>query len=193
MRMCLDCSTNSRRVRTYGDDMTEDEDKEDKKKDPFKDIFGTMDMDKEFEKMQKIAEEMMKRGLGDLEKNPFVYGFSVNMGSDGNPRIREFGNAKDHFSEEANRKEWTPLSDVQDCGNEILVTVDVPGVDKKDIELEVRERKLIIDVDGARRYNTEIKLPTHVEKGGSEATYRNGVLEVRLKKKKEEGEFIEIK
>ncbi len=176
-----------------------DEDEEEEysrgRRDPFRDFFGFTDIEKEFQKMQELADELMRRGLSDEERNPFVYGFSLKRGPDGTPKIQEFGNARGYFGkrEQDEKTEWTPLTDVQDQGDEILVTVDIPGVEKEDIKLESRDHTLIIDVDGARRYRTRIDLPSEVEAGESEASYHNGVLEVKLKKKDQTGERIEIK
>lgn len=174
--------------------MMEDEDdkKKKEKKDPFDELFDSPEMNKEIKKMQKLAEEIMKRSLQDLDQNPFVYGFSVGAGPNGSSKIKKFGNTMDHFDKDKD-SEWTPLSDVQNCGDEVLVTVDLPGVEKEDIDLKAVERKLIIDVDGARKYHTEIRLPSEVEMDDSEATYRNGVLEIRLKKSKDQEHYIEVK
>jgi HSP20 family protein len=145
--------------------------------------------------MQKLADEMLRKGLsGQNKRDPFVYGFSVRTGPNGEPRIQEFGNAKDYFVNEDERSEWTPLTDVQETENDILVTVDIPGVEKEDINIEVRDTKLVLDVESKRNYRTTIDLPRQVDPSDSEATYNNGVLEVKLKKMEEEkGQSIQIK
>ncbi len=189
----------------YEDD--EEDEKDEKKtrrrRDPFGDIFGFSDMfgfsdiDKEFERMRKIAEKMMAQRRGTAgSKDPFVYGFSIRQGPDGKPKIDEFGNARDYFygdEESEDISEWTPLTDVQDTGEKILVTVDIPGVEKEDIDLNVKDDILIVSVEGKRRYKKTIELPSKVDSQTAEATYNNGVLEVELKKITEEmGESIEI-
>ncbi len=189
----------------YEDD--EEDEKDEKKtrrrRDPFGDIFGFSDMfgfsdiDKEFERMRKIAEKMMAQRRSTLgSKDPFVYGFSIRQGPDGKPKIDEFGNARDYFygdEESEDISEWTPLTDVQDTGEKILVTVDIPGVEKEDIDLNVKDDILIVSVEGKRRYKKTIELPSKVDSQTAEAIYNNGVLEVELKKITEEmGESIEI-
>lgn len=162
---------------------------------PFGEMFGFGDFDKEFKKMQRIAEEMMGRKLEDLEDRPLVYGFSVKRGSDGVPHVKEFGNAKSYLKSGAEGTEWTPLTDVQECEDKILVNIEIPGVEKEDIDLQVREDKLDVKVDGARRYSTSIKLPSEAKIEDAEASYKNGILEVKLNRKEyeeSEGRSIEI-
>ena len=178
--------------------MNYEDDDEDKKKrrDPFRDIFGIPDIDKEFERMQRLMDEMMTRGFSRQDKDPFVYGFSVRTGPNGKPKIQEFGNAKDYFlhkQDESEKSEWTPLTDVQEVDDKVMVTIDIPGVEKEDIDIEVKDSKMVLNVDGKRRYKTTIDLPCMVDVNDSEASYNNGVLEVKLKKKQEShGKSIEI-
>ncbi|MFO8110449.1 MAG: Hsp20/alpha crystallin family protein [Thermoplasmata archaeon] len=164
----------------------DDEDKKKKKKESWEDIFDSMDMNGEFKKMQKLAEEIMKKSIDDLDKNPFVCGFTVSPGSNGIPNIKSID--REHF----HRRDQEPLSDVQDCGNEVLVTVDIPGVEKKEIDVKTKGRKLTISTHGSREYHTEIDLPAEVDIDCSEAIYLNGVLEIRLKKIDDSEHSIEV-
>ncbi|MEF8873285.1 MAG: archaeal heat shock protein Hsp20 [Candidatus Thermoplasmatota archaeon] len=187
----------------YRDD-EEDEGERDRRRrgDPFSDLFdfsnmmGFGDMDKEIERMRKMAEEMLERGR-NTGKDPLVYGFSVRQGPRGEPKIDEFGNARNYFSrssESEEKSEWTPLTDVQETEDNVMVTIDIPGVEKENIDLNVKDDLLIVSVDGKRRYRKKVKLPARVDTGEAEATYNNGVLEVELEKVTEEmGESIEIK
>ncbi len=175
--------------------MAEDEQNEEEdhvkwwnKKSPF-DIPG---FNMEIEKIEKLMKELMNRGMEDLEHKPLVFGISMKSGPDGIPRVSEFGNVKDYFVNRDHEREWTPLTDVQETEDDVLVTVDMPGVEKKDIDLKVVDRELIIDVDSARKYHTQVRLPTDVEIDDADATYVNGVLEVKLKKKKSSDEVSRI-
>jgi len=191
----------------YRDEEEDEEENEEKgrrkrRNDPFRDmfgfpdLFGFHDMDREFKNLQKIAEEMLERRR--TSRDPLVYGFSIRQGPSGEPTIDEFGNARDYFrgaSESEERSQWTPLTDVQETDDSVMVTIDVPGVEKENIDLNVKDDLLIVSVEGSRRYRKEVKLPTKVDAGETEARYNNGVLEVELKKLGEEeiGESIEIK
>ena len=133
--------------------------------------------------MMRKAVEMPKSQEG---LSPFVYGFSMSVGSDGKPVIREFGNVEPSARGPLLKEEREPLVDVMDEGKEIVVVTELPGVEKDDIKLEATDRTLKISVDSAkRRYLKELDLGHLVDTRTVKATYKNGVLEVRFAKSDE--------
>jgi HSP20 family protein len=175
-----------------------------------------------FEDINEIfreMEEMMKRELGEFSKRtpkdlirertlpdgskvrewgPFVYGYSMKIGPDGKPRMREFGNIKPgaRFGKPRIdiKEEREPLTDVMTTDDEVKVIVELPGVEKEDVKIRGTENKLTISVDmPQRKYHKEVELPSKVDPKQSKASYKNGVLEVTLKKKKKpKGESITV-
>ncbi len=175
-----------------------------------------------FEDMDRMLDEMFKEMLEDVPKElyrerrlpngrvvremgPFVYGYSMTIGPDGKPVIREFGNVKPSMRSFPSgfrrpslelRGEREPLVDVISEDGTIRVVTEVPGVEKKDIKLNCSEKTLTISVDGEeRRYHKEVALPTEVDPKISKANYKNGVLEIVLTKVEREklrGESIKI-
>ena len=148
----------------------------------FKEIEGSIprDMVREF----RLPDGTIRREYG-----PFVYGYSIRIGPDGKPIVREFGNFKPgfpglkplHLTEQRE-----PLVDVLEDEDTVKVIAELPGVEKKDIKLYATERTLTIDVDTpTRKYYKELELPARVDEHSARSTYKNGVLEVVLKKKKE--------
>ncbi|MCP8305661.1 MAG: Hsp20/alpha crystallin family protein [archaeon] len=68
----------------------------------------------------------------------------------------------------------------------LKVMVELPGVEENDVNLKAENGLLTISADTqARRYYKEVKLPTSVEKDTVEFKYRNGILEVKLRKVKD--------
>jgi len=58
-------------------------------------------------------------------------------------------------------------------------------VERSEIDLEGTENSLTISVNNPdRRYYKELELPAEVDPNSSKATYKNGVLEVILSRKK---------
>lgn len=158
-----------------------------RKKDPF-DIFGIDfgEIEKIFEKMmerlkEKMVDEDFKNFFEGVEPGkPFVKGFAVTFGPDGEPRFNEFGN---RFGERIS-DEREPLTDVIESENVISVTVEIPGVEKKDIDISVTEETLEINVDTPqRKYHKKLYLPAKVKPETTKATYKNGVLDVEIEKK----------
>jgi HSP20 family protein len=165
----------------------------------FDDVFRHMQemMEKDFEEMTKrvpkdlVRERMLPDGSKVNEWGPFVYGYSVTIGPDGKPEIREFGNVKSEAKfgkPQINiKEEREPLIDIIPSNGEIRIIAELPGVDKKDIKLHGTERSLTISVDvPQRKYYKEVDLPSKVDPKEARSSYKNGVLEVTLKKKEEE-------
>jgi HSP20 family protein len=167
--------------------------------------FFIGDIERVIEEMErKLAEEFkemenMPRGmsreirLSDGSKRrvygPFVYGYSVKIGPDGKPVIREFGNMKPGLARGglpislSERRE--PLVDTIEDGDSVKVLAELPGVEKKDIKLLATSDKLTINVDNPERnFYKEIEFPFEIDASIAKSQYRNGVLEVNLKKKK---------
>jgi HSP20 family protein len=176
---------------------------------------GFDDIDKMFDRMfREMLEGMPKelvreRRLPDggtvREMGPFVYGYSMSMGPDGKPVVREFGNVKSSqkLTPSGRRRptlqykeEREPLVDVMDEDESVKVLTEVPGVEKSDINLSCTEALLTISVDTeGRKYYKEIELPAAVDPQSATATYKHGVLEVNLRKiekRKPRGKSIRI-
>jgi HSP20 family protein len=59
------------------------------------------------------------------------------------------------------------------------LVVDLPGVDKGDIDISVASNKAIIKAEhDDRKYRAEIELKAEIEPESGKAEYRNGVLEI---------------
>jgi len=153
-----------------------------KRSDPWFDIF------EDFDRIEEMMEEMMRRAfetpLREAKADrPYVYGFSMSLGPDGKPVIREFGNVESSRFGPQLREEREPLVDVMEEGNDVVVVAEIPGVEKNDINLNTTEDHLTISVDTSnRKYRKELALPARVDHKSARASYKNGVLEVRLKK-----------
>jgi len=165
---------------------------------PFEEDF--FDFFKRFEgefPKELIREEKLPDGSVRREYGPFIYGYSIRIGPDGKPVIREFGNVKRKVSpiKPVEVKEATePLVDVITEDDKIKVIAEVPGVDKKDIKLNVVGKTLSIRAESEKRkYSKDVELPEEVDIKTAKASYKNGILEVTLNKvRKEEKKGEEI-
>jgi HSP20 family protein len=155
----------------------------------FKDVFESLPQD--LFKEQRLPDGSTIRTLG-----PFVYGYSMTIGPDGKPVIREFGNTKPtRLGIPKPGESREPLVDVIEGEKVIQVVAELPGVDKSDIKLDASDRTLKISVDAEKRkYRKEIDLPARVDPDSAKATYKNGILEVILDKveKRPPGKTIRI-
>jgi HSP20 family protein len=120
------------------------------------------------------------------EWGPFVYGYSVKIGPDGKPEVREFGNVKPSLTGPQVQQEREPLVDIVEANDEIHVVAELPGVDKENIKLHATEDTLTITVDTPqRKYFKEVELPAKIKLEDAKSQYKNGVLEVTLQKEKD--------
>ena len=142
---------------------------------------------------EMVRERRLPDGSVRREYGPFVYGYSVKIGPDGRPIIREFGNIKPGLG--AGRPplnlqdQREPLVDIIEDEETVKVVAELPGVEKKAIRLFATERTLTISVETPeRKYHKELELPVEVDETSARSTYRNGILETVLKKRKPKGE-----
>jgi HSP20 family protein len=191
-----------------------------RKRSPFW-LFGDIDeimkemeemMQQEFKEFQTrvpkdlVRERKLPDGTKIREMGPFVYGYSMTVGPDGKPQIREFGNVKPTLKPEAFgiskpslsvKEEREPLVDVIPTDKEIQVIAELPGVEKNDIKLHGTEEALTISVETPKRkYFKEVRMPEKIDPKKAKTTYKNGVLEITIPKAEEKekpiGQQIEI-
>ena len=144
----------------------------------FIDLLGEM-IETGEEEVTRTGEFGVK-GLG--EKARGVYGFSVRTGIGGIPRVEHFGNIRSTEEGPVVAEVREPLVDVFDEDQEIVIVAELPGVGEEEIHIEVQDDILSLGTTGERKYAKEILLPEVVEATTLRKTYRNGILELRLKK-----------
>ncbi|MEM0254213.1 MAG: archaeal heat shock protein Hsp20 [Candidatus Bathyarchaeia archaeon] len=179
-------------------------------------FFGSLfeDIDRMFQEMERMMEEEIRQFTSRVPKDyvrerklpdgttvreigPFVYGYSIKIGPDGKPEIREFGNVKPGRFGPQVKEEREPLVDIVETDKEIQIVAELPGVEKEDIKVYGTEDTLTISVDTPqRKYYKEVQLPAKVNVKEAKTQYKNGVLEIKLPKleetKKPKGEEIKI-
>jgi len=147
--------------------------------------FG--DFFEESDRLEKLMDEMMHQTFGSSERRkprkPYVFGFSVKPGHDANPRFRRFENPQSGCYGPVTSEEREPLVDVIEEEIGVIVVAELPGLKKEDIQIHAAPCNVTISVDTMeRRYHKELALPVETDPQSAVATYKNGVLQVRLKK-----------
>ena len=99
--------------------------------------------------------------------------------------------------------------DIREENGKVIITADMPGVTKEDISLKADDEQIEITAEGSqeikeenekyirkerskRMYRRSIPWPSQIDSDTVEASYKDGVLEIKAKKEETEGKNIEI-
>jgi HSP20 family protein len=175
------------------------------------DIIGQFDkmrreMERMFENIQtRTPKELVREyetsdGTKVREVGPLVYGYSMTIGPDGRPKVREFGNARSLFGARGvpstaastsgkplTAGEIEPLSDITTTDKDVKVVVEMPGIDKKNIKINAYDNSVQISTTDTaqRKYKSVIELPSEADIETVKSSYNNGILEIAFKKKEQ--------
>ena len=94
------------------------------------------------------------------------------------------------------QKKSNPMS-YEDRDKDIVFTIDMPGVAKKDIDISIEEHSIKVSAQNekGRNYNYTRRFKPTVDESSAVATFTNGVLDITVKKveEKEKGTKVNIK
>lgn len=139
------------------------------------------------QKLQESGGEIKKEGEIDLsnlkEGMKGVFGFSIKTATGGRPVVEHFGNIKKTPKGPKVAEEREPITDVFDETEVIKVYAEMPGVNEEGISVNLRGDILEIKaVNKDRQYYKEILLPAKVNLETLVKSYKNGILEVIIRK-----------
>jgi HSP20 family protein len=179
---------------------------------PFGDMFKGFDemrsqierqLEDQFKNFQSTAPKELVReyqtpeGGKVREVGPIVYGYSMTIGPDGKPKIREFGNVRSSplrgggggssFSTPLISSEMQPLADVITTDTEVKVVVEMPGVSKENIKVNAYDSSVEITTTGQeeRKYREVVEIPPETDIETAKSIYKNGILEITFKKREQ--------
>jgi len=76
-----------------------------------------------------------------------------------------------------------PLIDIFEEEDHIKVFAELPGIEGKDVNIKTDENTITIIAENAtKKYVKIVRLPTRIKKDTLKFTYRNNILQVRLRK-----------
>jgi len=84
---------------------------------------------------------------------------------------------------ERKRTEREPLIDVLEEKDEVIVVAEFAGFNRENLRIHVRNQRLTLSAEALdRKYHKSLNLPTGVIPKSVRTAYKNGVLEIRLRK-----------
>ena len=131
-------------------------------------------------------------------------------GNHSNEFRREIDNLYDRFFEPNflpssyifGEGKWDPTLDISEGRKDITVKAEIPGIETKDFDISIDGRLLTIKGEKKQEqkeeeetyyrversygyFNRTIQLPTEVNPNKVDATYKRGILKIKLRKSKE--------
>jgi len=101
--------------------------------------------------------------------------------ADGRPSVQPFGNIRKTPKGPVVEEVREPIVDVFDEAEEIHIVAEMPGIEEKDINLDINGDILNISSEGEKRkYQKEILLSRPAKKDDMTWTYKNGILEIKI-------------
>ena len=102
-------------------------------------------------------------------------------------------------SDEFERADWTPASDIYETDLGYMIAMDLPGIDREALEIDIDDNRLVVKgtraVAESRASRTErprgkflrtYSVPASVDQGKIAAEYKDGVLQISLPKRNEQ-------
>ncbi|MFQ6068643.1 MAG: Hsp20/alpha crystallin family protein [Candidatus Bathyarchaeia archaeon] len=131
-------------------------------------------MFKEMQNFERAVKSGQLKGYWDIKpiKKPGVRGYVAR----GQFQLGE----PIHFPKRIFEEKREPLTDIFEDKESIRIYMEVPGVDKSEIQLNITDR--FVEVN-ARNFFKTVELPTeNIDHEKATASYKNGVLEVTIPK-----------
>jgi len=166
----------------------------------------TMFFDDEFDRLfKKMSRSFMNldevfdetNESGNIQSyGPFYYGYTMTVGPDGKPMVKEYGNVKPALLPTSDTRE--PLVDtlVDEKEKVLKLVAEMPGVEKKDVKVVVENKTVSIDAEhGEKKYHAKVPIQHKVNKDSAKASYTNGILELKFKleePEKPKGKTVEV-
>ena len=169
------------------------------------------DIEREFEDIEKwtsedfVMEYTTPRHRNVREVGPTVYKYSITIGPNGRPKIREFRNVKQSrrvsrlVRSEISGKSGTgtePLVDVITTDKEVKAIVQMPVVSKDRIKIYAYDNTVEVkSIDPQKRYHHTFKIPPETDIETVKSTYNNGILEITFNKRgqtKRKGKIVRV-
>lgn len=122
------------------------------------------------------------------------------------PLSKNFSDIMDEFFNDAvrsRRDSFVPSIDISETEDQFVITAELPGMDKDDIDINLENKRLTIsgersikkEEDGKKFHRVEtqygsfersFQLPDNVDEESISATYENGMLDISIDKNEQE-------
>jgi HSP20 family protein len=150
-------------------------------------------MSNSFFNIDDIFEEFKVNGS---ESGPYYYGYTMTVGPDGKPVVKEYGNVKPGLLPTSETRE--PLVDtiVDEKEKVVKLIAEMPGVEKTDVKIVVENKTVNLSAEhDDKKYHVKVPLQYKVDENSAKASYKNGVLQIvfeLVEEEKAKGKMVEV-
>lgn len=159
--------------------------------DEFQKIFKRMSGS--FFDIDDIFEEF--KGNGSTA-GPFCYGYTMTVGPNGKPIVKEYGNVKPGLLPLSDTREPIVDAIVDEKEKLVKLVAEMPGVEKTDVKILVQDKFVDISAEhGEKKYHAKVPINQKVDENSAKASYKNGILELVFKlieDEKPKGKKVEV-
>ncbi|MDH3617802.1 MAG: Hsp20/alpha crystallin family protein [Nitrosopumilus sp.] len=159
--------------------------------DEFNRIFKKMS--NSFFNIDDIFEEFKTKGSS---QGPYFYGYTMTVGPDGKPIVKEYGNTKPELVSAPNTREPIVDTIVDEKEKLVKLVAEMPGVDKSDLKVVVQDKSVNLSAEhGEKKYQVNVPIQYKVDENSAKASYKNGILELVFKQatdEKPKGKTVEV-
>lgn len=159
--------------------------------DEFQKIFKRMSGS--FFDIDDIFEEF--KGNGSTA-GPFYYGYTMTVGPNGKPVVKEYGNVKPGLLPSSDTREPIVDAIVDEKEKLVKLVAEMPGVEKTDVKILVQDKFVDISAEhGEKKYHAKVPINQKVDENSAKASYKNGILELVFKlieDEKPKGKKVEV-
>ena len=123
-------------------------------------------------------------------------GYTMTVGPDGKPIVKEYGNVKPDQLPISNTRE--PLVDiiVDEKEKVVKLIAEMPGVEKTDVKVVVENKIVDLSAEhGKKKYHVKVPVKYKVDENSAKASYKNGILQIvfkLLEEEKPKGKKVEV-
>ena len=163
----------------------------------------TMFFDSEFDRIFKrmsnsffniddIFEEFKGKDSGS---GPYYYGYTMTVGPDGKPVVKEYGNVKPGLLPNSDTREPVVDTIVDEKEKVVKLIAEMPGVEKSDVKIVVDNKVVDVSAEhGEKKYHAKVPLKHKVDENSAKASYKNGILQLvfDLVEDKPTGKTVEV-
>jgi len=161
-------------------------------------MFFDSEFDRIFKKMSNSffnIDDMFEEFKGNSDSGPYYYGYTMTVGPDGKPVVKEYGNVKPGLLPTSDTREPIVDTIVDEKEKVVKLIAEMPGVEKTDVKIVVENKTVDISAErDEKKYNVKVPLKHKVDENSAKASYKNGILQLvfKLVEEKSSGKTVEV-